>query len=200
MTWSLPQRRLFVRSASAAGMTDAQRYLVMRHVGCPIDARLGRPSVKHPRNSNEMFEQAMAVVEAQAAVAGVRIRAPRECASWRIASQRSHVRALALARAIVREAISRMPERFDAGLERYIVEHTTGEDPADLVGLARPRTLDECDGGQLRRVIEALRAYVGREFVMAGIEPASFAVPPGVHRRVCRSSAGPSRPQGGGPA
>lgn len=195
--WSDLQRKLFLRACSAAGWNDAQRYIAMRHAGCPLDAKAERPSVKHPRNTNGQFEQLMALAEAHAAMRGRDVPRPREHASWRVAADFGRRRLEGVARAIIAEASTRIPEVFDAGLERYIVEHTTASDDGALAGVRDPATLAECDGGQLHRVVEALRAYAGREFARRGLSPRNFTIPPGALRRA-ESLRAPSASRGGG--
>lgn len=184
--WSDKQRVLFFRACAAAGITEAQRYIVMRHCGCPLDGKTKRPSVKHPRNTNAMFEQCMAVAEAQAGMRHQTVPRPREFRSWREAAESGRQRLITKARGIVAEAIAKMPGKFDAGLEQHICEHTTDDDDGSLAAL-QPRTFEEADGGQLLRIIEALRAWIGREFTSAGIEPSTFTVPPEARRRAART-------------
>lgn len=206
--WSQAQRTTFLRACSAAGFNDAQRYIVMRHCGCPNQAaKQGggrdqggglsspRPSIKHPRNTNAMFAAAMAIAEAQARQRGREVRPPREFTSWREAALSSRQQLVNKARCIIAEARERMPAWFDEGLERYIVEHTTAGDDGELVMVA-PKSLDEVDGGQAHRIVEALRAFVGRKFAEAGITPRTFDIPPAAQRRVPRASGLDPQPPG----
>jgi hypothetical protein len=196
--WSDSQRLTFLRACSAAGLNDAQRYILMHHCGCPSQAE-GRPSIKHARNTNTMFAAAMAIAEAQARQRGREIRPPREFASWREAALSSRMQLVNKARCIITEARERMPAWFDEGLERYIVEHTTAGDDGELVTVA-PKSLDEVDGGQAHRVVEALRAFVGRKFAQGGYTPRTFDIPPGAARRASTPNTPHPTPDGPPPA
>jgi hypothetical protein len=179
--WSDSQRTTFLRACSAAGWNDQQRYMAMRHCGCPLQG--DRPSVKSPRNTNGHFEQLMALAEAQAKLRGRDVRPPREHRSWREAAENGRLRLVELARSIIAEGVIRVPDVFNDGLERYIIAHTTADDLGNMAGIPNPLSLDECDGGQLHRVVEALRAYVGRELDARGLQPRNFVLPPSVIRR-----------------
>lgn len=187
MTWSMPQRTLFLRACSAAGWNDEQRYVAMRHAGCPL--RDGRPTLKHAGNGQAAFEAVMALAEAQAAMEGRSVPSPRGGGTWRDRSATSRRGLEGKARQIAAEAIRRAPGKFDDGLLDYAVRHVTGGDSADLPVLARPATLAECDEGQMLRVVEALRAMVGRVFGECGLVPQSFETPPSARRRVGRSAS-----------
>lgn len=181
--WTQKQRTMFLRACTIAEITGDQRYIVMRHCGCPLDGKSKRPSVKHPRNSNTMFEQCMAVAEAHAGMRGASVPAPRGFPSWKAAAQSGGVRARHKARCIIKEAQQELPAFFDEGLEAYIVGHTTASDDGALA-LVKPRTLEEADPAQCLRIADALAAYVGREFLAAGITPHTFTIPPAARRRV----------------
>ena len=43
--------------------------------------------------------------------------------------------------------------------------------------MAAPQDLDACDAAQACRVVEGLRAWVGRDFYAAGINPRTFVIP-----------------------
>lgn len=188
MSWSPLQRVVFLRACADAGWNDARRYLAMRHAGCPQTAER-RPSVKHARNSQGMFEACMVLAEACAGAAGRSVRPPNGHVSWREAAASGRQRLANLARCIAAEAVERMPETFDAGLLGYAVSHTTVGDDPELCPI-RPVSIEECDAGQLVRVVELLRAFVGRRFAAACVRPRTFEVPPGAAIRARANPAG----------
>jgi len=192
MTWTDKQRKLFLRASNMAGWNGSQRYIAMSHAGCPIDRSIGRPSVKHAGNTNAMFAQVMELAEAMSIDT---VPPPRDYDSWADAARRKLDARRDFARQIVAEAVTRMPGKYgtsngqpiarDAAIEKILaasVKHVTGNDSVELTPI-KPQTLDECDTGQLYRVIESLKAWFGREMLAAGIEPESFKVPASARRR-----------------
>jgi hypothetical protein len=138
------------------------------------------------------------------------INPPRAYPSWSHAARRSLDRRRDLARQIAAEAVTRIPEVFardepeaparessPASLRRSVasslppidrlllgvIRHVTNHDSGELCPF-KPENLDQCDSGQLYRVIEALKAWVGRELLRRGYTPESFDVPASVRRRL----------------
>lgn len=193
MTWSPKQRTVFLRAATIAGWNDRTRYLAMAHAGCPTDHAAGRPSVKHPGNTNKMFARVMELAESQG---GGAVAPPREFASWREAAMHELDRSRDFARQIAAEGVKRLPlkfatERDGARLEHddavaavlhRIVVHCTDKDAPEFSSF-RPQTITDCDTGQLYRVTEALKAWVGRELLAAGLRPECFDAPASARRR-----------------
>lgn len=194
MTWSEKQTRIFLRAANLAGWNDAQRYTAMRACGCPLvkgTAGRGqatdvvpRPSVKSPGNTHEMFAAVMMLAESCARTRGSyngRFPRPGSHDDWIAASYDTAQRLHHKARAVWAEAQERMPGRFFGGDEamRGFVARVCGKDPETFGGLfaAAPEHLHECDAAQAVRVVEGLRAWVGREFYRAGLTPRSFVIP-----------------------
>lgn len=188
MTWSRPQQIMLAKAAAAAGWNDRQRYLAMRHCGCPL--RGGRPSMAHPGNTQASFELVMALAEAAAGERGERVPQARDGKPWRSHVGRHTQRLERLAREIALEAVTRLPLVFNVGLTRYTIEHTTRDDEAEFRLHCSPERLDQLDGGQLYRVVESLKAHVGRRFVEAGLVPRSFDLPASVRRRTREAGKG----------
>lgn len=185
--WSNAQRRCFTIASRRAGWNDEQRYIAMRHVGCRDFGDLGRPSVSHERNTNAQFEQVMAIAESHAEMNGDQVHPPRDKASWKQAASRGRERQIGLATAIADEACDRLPAIFKRNPLSHAVAHVTKSDCEEFGG----RNLDDikhCDGGQVYRVVECLRAWVGRYFADAGLTPRSFTQPAEVNRRVARNN------------
>lgn len=183
--WTPTQRKCFVIASTKAGWNDDQRYMAMRYAGCPLDKSTKRPSVKHPGNRDAQFEALMALAESAAIARGERVHPPRGKRSWSEASARGRERLAGLACAIAEEARLRMPAQFDAGLLPWMVERITRSDLPDLqggFGAGPTDDLRRCDAHQVHRVVEGLRAYVGRYFHRAGIVPNSFTIPPAAKR------------------
>lgn len=171
MAWSDAQRKLFVRACSQADL-GAQRYTIMRYAGCPSGGREGRPSVKHPRNHNRHFELAMSVVESFASQRNVAIRPPGQHKSWREAADRGRERQVHLVKQIADEARTRMPDKFGAGFLAAFITRMTKND--DVCGQPVDDAV-QCDACQLYRIIEGLKAWVGREFADRGMTARTFA-------------------------
>lgn len=181
--WTDKQRIMLLRASNLAGWTPQQRYMAMRHAGCPNAAGKSRPSVSHPRNHQAAFERVMALAEAQAATLGNCVPGPSTGASWQHAAERARASLEAKAAAIAHEAQQRCSEQFGHELLTATIRHVTQHDDASLPIHAEPRDLVECDEGQLHRVIESLKAHVGRVFAERGIRPRTFDVPPSAARR-----------------
>lgn len=190
MAWSKSQIILLHRAAKAAGWNDARRYLAMKHAGCPSAAGSSRPSVNHPRNDNRAFERVMELAESCAGQRGEVVPPPAEHRSWREAVRRQGDQLRELARKIVAEAERRLPVRFaDAHLLERTISHVCGHDHPSGFGLgldSRDLGIEHLDPSQLYRVVESLKAHVGRVLVEAGITPSSFEVPAEVRRRLSR--------------
>lgn len=194
MTWSEKQTRIFLRAANLAGWNDAQRYTAMRACGCPlVKGTVGRgqatdvvlrPSVKTPGNTHEMFAAVMMLAESCARARGSyngRFPRPGQHDDWIAASYDTAQRLHHKAREIWAEAQQRMPGRFfggDEALEKF-VQRIVCADTVEFRGLftETPERLDFCDAAQAVRVVEGLRAWVGREFYRAGLTPRSFVIP-----------------------
>lgn len=197
--WSKSQQILIHQAAKAAGWNAEMRYVAMLHAGCPKHPKHGRPSANHPGNSNDAFERVMELAEAMAAGSseGSKVSPPRNYPSWSHAARRSLDRRRDLARQIAAEAVKRLPEVFAEfpdgeqlaeapardSLLRFAVRHVTKGDSIDLCPI-KPESLDQCDTGQLYRVIEMLKAWVGRELLKRGYTPESFEIPASVRRRL----------------
>lgn len=183
MAWTDGQRKTFLAACSAAAISESQRYLVMRHAGCCVRSGAGRPSVTHARNTTPMFEAAMSIIEGFALGQGRALRPPRHASSWRDAANRGRDRSVVLAQSIAAEGIQRVPGRFRDGLLAYAIAHVTAGDEPQVASIPRPRSLDECDAAQLYRVIECLKAMVGRELLRRGLQPRTFTAPAEARRR-----------------
>lgn len=192
MAWSPSQRTRFLLAAKAAGWNDEQRYMAMRHCGCPLKA--GKPSVTHPRNDNAGFERAMALAESCAGQRGERVPPPRGKQSWRQAEAQQGERIKGLINEVAIEAERCLPARFVAGeLIAGTIRHVCANDawswcsfiaehaPADL--------LKNLDSGQLYRVVDSLKAHVGRVLLEHGIRPRTFDVPASARRRVANQES-----------
>jgi hypothetical protein len=184
--WSIRQRSMFFRACNAARFNDAHRYILMHHCGCPLDPISKRPSVKHPRNTSHQLELFMSFAEPVARHNGKPIHPPRNHDSWDAAVNDKSSRARNMARQIIDEAIERAPVTFDAGLESYVVDHVCQHDPSGFLDV-HPESLDGCDAPTVYRVIECLRAFVGRRFAEMGIEPRSFRPPKSALKRAKRT-------------
>ncbi|MGV6813701.1 MAG: hypothetical protein ACWA5W_01685 [Phycisphaerales bacterium] len=184
--WSPRQRSMFFRACNAARYDDAHRYILMHHCGCPLDPISKRPSVKHPRNTSHQLELFMSFAEPVARHYGKPISPPKHYGSWEAAVQDKAGRARHKARKIIAEAIERAPGIFDAGLESFVVDHVCQHDPSGFMSV-HPESIDQCDAPTVYRVIECLRAFVGRRFAEIGIEPRSFRPPKSALERAKRT-------------
>lgn len=152
---------------------------------CPVPSPSpSRPSVKAPGNTHEMFAAVMMLAESCARARGSyngRFPRPGQHDDWIAASYDTAQRLHHKAREIWAEAQQRMPGRFfggDEALEKF-VQRIVCADTVEFRGLftETPERLDFCDAAQAVRVVEGLRAWVGREFYRAGLTPRSFVIP-----------------------
>lgn len=181
--WSQSQRRIFIMASNAAGWNAQQRYLAMHHVGCPLTDD-NRPSVKHPRNSQRQFELIMAIAEGHAALREMDGKIPRPASHdcWRDVVESSRDRQISLLRKIHSEAIDGAPDKFQVGtLNGFIQRMTKKDDP--MFGVDPPTRPEECDDGQLYRVIEGYKAWAGRELIDHGVMPRCFRVSRAMRQR-----------------
>ncbi|PCI10400.1 hypothetical protein COB72_03355 [bacterium] len=183
--WSSRQCTMFFIACNAAGWNSAHRYMVMNHCGCPLDSKTKRPSVKHPNNTNRQLEMAMSFAEPVARSRGKSIRPPSKYKSWQAAAEDRAGRMRSHARLIISEATRRAPGMFDEGLESYVVEHVCSHDHSGFME-STPESIDQCDPPTIHKVIECLRAYVGRRFVEAGMNAQSFSIPKSARERAAR--------------
>lgn len=213
MTWSKSQQILIHQAAKAAGWNAEQRYVAMLHAGCPKHPKHGRPSANHPGNSNDAFERVMELAEAMAepgTVTPPRAHPSWSHAARRSLDRRRDLARQIAAEAVTRIpevfdnplplgervaaqqpgegspdlTISRPHDLAPAErLLRGVIRHVTNHD-SDVLCPFKPENLDQCDSGQLYRVIEALKAWVGRELLKRGYTPESFDVPASVRRRL----------------
>lgn len=204
MAWSKSQIITIHQAAKAADWNTAQRYIAMKHVGCPLLGKTGdkdrRPSVSHPRNTNTHFDLLMALAESHALMQGRGDMMPRRRAGkkdgrhfWSDAAVDHAHRMRQLAQRIAEEARLRMPTEFGTDfLEGFIVRMTHADDASVTggAGVARPRHLLACDEGQCYRIVEGLKAWVGRKLAERGMTPHCFEwrAPKTVHRRDAESA------------
>ncbi|MAO24533.1 MAG: hypothetical protein CMJ25_27625 [Phycisphaerae bacterium] len=189
--WTHRQRQCVIMACSAAGWNAQQRYMVMLHCGCPLDPKTQRPSIKHPRNTSEQMGLIMSFAEPVARDRGKPLRPPKAHRSWESAVADKAQRQRHKAREIIDEAVAEIPSKFNSGLERYVVEHVydcdQGKSGAGFME-HQPESIEQCDAPTVYRVIECLRAFVGREFAARGIEPRSFTIPRTARQRARRAS------------
>ncbi|MFM9959222.1 MAG: hypothetical protein ACKVZJ_14250 [Phycisphaerales bacterium] len=192
MTWTTPQRKLVLVAANKAGWNDQQRYLAMRACGCPLKA--GKPSVTHEGNGRDHLVAVMALAESCAAQRGVTdfprpgrsevgSTARRPHVTWRDAALDAGQYLRDKARKIWAEAKERAPGllRADASLEAFALrqcarDHEPEGGAPELYAFP-VESFDELDTGQLIRVIEGLRAWLGRAFFRSGLTPRTFTIP-----------------------
>lgn len=187
MGWSDKQTTLFLRASNMAGWNDQQRYMAMVHVGCPLLASERRPSVKHRGNSQQSFELVMALAESQAEIREVDMRKfPQPSrGTWRELSQQQQTRMRGLITRIAHEAVTELPEKFLPNFLSGFILRMTQKDSREMAALDHnPSELEFCDEGQLYRILEGLKAWVGREFDRVDRSPRSFT-----HRRVRKEAA-----------
>lgn len=185
--WSTKQRVMFLRACNAAGWDSTYRYIVMHHCGCPLDVESKRPSVKHPGNTNRQLELVMSFAEPVARDRGKPIRPPSKHKSWETAAFDQCSRLKLLATRIVDEACRKAPAHFDQGLLEYAIKHVCSHDRAGFMEV-HPETLDQCDAPTLIRVVECLRAFVGRRFLELNINADSFKIPLSAQERSRRKA------------
>lgn len=188
--WTKKQQVCVLRACTAAGWNEQQRYMVMHHCGCPLDEQTKRPSAKHPRNTSEQMGLIMSFAEPVARDRGKPLPPPSQHRSWEAAVADKAARQRHKAKAMIAEAIRRVPRGaaggFDEGLEAYVVEHVYDCDQGATGArfmLHRPESIDQCDAPTVHRVIECLRQFVGREFAARGITPETFDIPRSARER-----------------
>lgn len=180
MSWTKKQIMRFHIACGLAGWNDQQRYVAMKHVGCPLMHSEKRPSVSHSRNSQWSYDLIMALAESHAASRGADMsRFPQPAhGTWREISGQKAERMARFVEAIAGEAKEKLPEKFLpnflGGFVMRMTEKDTGEFSSQT---SRPQSLRECDEGQLYRILEGLKAWVAREFHRVGREPSTFDSP-----------------------
>lgn len=184
MSWTRAQQIRFLSATNAAGCNSEQRYMIMRYAGCrEIPPRPGanheqaRPSVTSNFNNSRQFRHCMAIIEAMCKSQQVPIEPPRNHKTWHDLAHSSISREQELARDIVAEAARRLPAKFDSGLMGYAIDHVTKKITHPIFPDIKPETIEQCDGPTTHRVVELLRALVGREFQARGIRPSCFTIP-----------------------
>lgn len=181
MSWSDAQKRMFLTAATAAGWNDQQRYMAMRHAGCP-DTERNPVSVRNRFNNQSHFELCMDLAESSAGMNGRTVPRPRHVPSWRHHVQMQRDRQATLIAAIWSEAQSRLPVVFrSGGLDGFVRRMTCRDaERAAEQGLPiapiQPEDIGECDPGQMYRIHEGLKKWVAREFIQRGLEPESFTL------------------------
>jgi len=197
--WSPAQIKLAGMGSSAAKWNDAQRYIALRNCGCPkmeIDGEL-RVSARNTKNSQRSFEQYMALAEMSANALGNRMPKPSMGTghrSWAEVCAAECDRSIALIFKIASEACARVPGKFHdasglvAGLVRRITENDgTDGDTRCVYFTGVIEEIHACSPDQVRRVLEALRAWVGRVMHECGVRPISFDAPRSAIARAERS-------------
>lgn len=208
-------------ACSAAAWNEDQRYIAMLACGCALVEIDGvkRPSVKNPANSQRSFESLMALAESSANARGRTIPGPSLGTGhrtwWDVCGAESD-REIAKIRRIAAEACERLPGRFTDpsgivhGLALRVIAKDDpsvhlnvfallpppspleGEGPAPAGGEGHIDLLHQLDPSQVRRVLEALRAWVGRVMHECGVRPLSFEAPRSAVARAARSKSFPS--------
>lgn len=174
--WSSKQQQMVHTATRKAGWDSGERYLVMRHCGCPVDPKTKQPSVKHPDNTHEQFRLLMSFIEPVAAQRGDPIFPPRDHESWMACVNDAAAKLRWRIGGLCDEAVRVLPHLFDDGLAEHAVRHCAKHDTVGFLP-AQPDTLEQCDMPTLIRVYECLRAWVGREFAKAGKKPRTFGIP-----------------------
>jgi len=191
MAWSPKQIKLYWRACHAADWHLDQRYVAMAHVGCPLKTIGGvrRPSVKHQGNTNLHFEMVMELAEmiALGRGNGAEMPKPSRHKSWRESlgfSDRPMRRKLRL---MFAEAQRELPGIFNEHSLRGFIARMTKHDSYEF---SEPvESLDMLDAGQLYRVIEGARAWIGRELLKIDVAPTSFTIPPRVRKQLLGDAA-----------
>lgn len=187
MTWSPNQIKCAGMAARAAEWSERERQLVLAHIGVRRRPRAGespRCSANDPANTDEQFVAFMAIAEGVALGKGRgdMLPRPKNKGFWRDAAADRGNRTRRLIESIAAEAVERMPSEFDAGFLDGFVARMTANDHFSLSPAGARAHLAECDEGQLYRILEGLRAWVGRRFYAAGYAPKSFTIPAGAKR------------------
>lgn len=183
MPWSHKQRVMFLRACKAGQINAQQRYVILNHAGCPSSERdlpgVKRPSVKDSRNTQRQFELCMALAERSAISlgAGDEVPSPKGGGTWdEVASDQSAGIRHKINEIWV-EARTRAPGIFkEGGLEGFI-KRMTARDAKGFPTQGPVEHALDCDDAQLYRVLEGLKAWIGREFARAGLVPNSFELP-----------------------
>lgn len=184
MAWSKSQCIFIHRATKAAGWNADQRYIAMRHAGCPCVSKGAngtmRPSVNTMGNTQHQFELVMSIAEGHWRMNGTpgEFPASRSGESWERLASRNNSQTLYKVREIWAEARERLPETFAPhGLDGFVQRMTKNHD--DLLAFqAKPMTIDDVrDPATLYRIVEGLKGWVGREFCTRGMKPRSFALP-----------------------
>lgn len=177
MSWTPKQCKLLHIAANLAGWNAQQRYMVMRHHGCPLMSSTGNPSVTHKGNTQRSYELVMAAAEASAASRGADMsKFPQPAkGTWRELSGQEFLRTRQLIQAIAHEAVVELPDKFVPNFLSGFITRQTEKDVESACAIThRPTCLEDCDEGQLYRIVEGLKAWVGRAFIAAGRKPKSF--------------------------
>ena len=175
MPWTEKQQRCAIAAASKAGWNDMQRYTAMLHCGCPKSAS-GQVSLKNKANPHDAFEQYMALAESAADGRGETIYPPKGQPSWQAVADGRRTRTIRLIRSIWTEAREALNKNLDSdGLDGFVLRMTQRDESPCGVPLTHHR-LDDCDGGQLYRILEGLKGWFGREYAERGIEPETFTL------------------------
>lgn len=173
MAWTERQQRCAIAAASKAGWNDMQRYTAMLHCGCPKSAS-GQVSLKNKANPHDAFEQYMALAESAAASRGERIYPPKGQKSWQAVADGKRTRIIRMIESVWDEACEVLNKNLHAdGLSGFVDRMTRRDESPCGVPLNHHR-LEDCDGGQLYRILEGLKGWFGREFVERGWEPGTF--------------------------
>lgn len=190
MGWSRTQQTMFFLACTAAGWNDAQRYIVLRHAGCPERQRAAnkgagvksegerRPSASEPRNTQAQFEICMAIAEAAARERGrgADVPQPANARTWGDIEQNARERMIRLVESIWFELVTSMPDVFHAsGLVGFVRRMTSCDDRSITLGCA-PDALAGCDAGQLYRILEGVKAWGTRECLRRDIRPRTFTL------------------------
>lgn len=178
MSWTKRQITRFHIACGLAGWNAQQRYVAMAHVGCPLTHAENRPSVSHIRNSQDSYELVMALAESHAASRGANMRKFPQPAqgTWREKSAAKAERTMRLIEAIAFEAVTELPEKFLPNFLSGFVQRMTTKDHGEFSSnTSRPESVRDCDEGQLYRILEGLKEWVGREFDRVDRLPSSFS-------------------------
>ena len=192
MRWSKPQQIMLHKAAKLAEWNEKMRYIAMRHAGCPNDRAKGRPSITHSGNTQRQFELVMSIAEGQwLGLGGAgEFPRPRDAKRWSDITAQTREPMMRFAREIWAEARERRPERFDAGGLDGFVQRMASRTDARVMFQPSPRTLDEVhDPALLHRILEGLKAWVGREFIQNDITPRSFKIPASERRKYLSGAA-----------
>lgn len=174
--WTDAMRQVFIRACNAAGLDQAQRYLVMRYAGCPEDRELLRPSVTHPANTTRQWQSCMSLAEAHANQQrrGDLMPRPRNADTWYDVVQQEVALEASLLRRIEAEAVSLAPDKFSPGFALGCAQRMAHGSPAWLTGGVEPASLEQLDEALMYRTVELVKAWVQRELGARGLTPTTF--------------------------